>query len=570
MLGPMGRPPLLLALALGAASCVAEPDYTGRLCSAVDPCPSGFVCRAGACAPAGLGPAPDGGLAPDAHDVGPAPDAAPLDAGLADAAPTDAAAPDASPPDAGPAVVALTVEPGSASIAAGRRLTFTARAEDTLGQTFDGSGAATWRVDDPTLLQISAGGAARALAPGATFVEAELDGVVGRAAVSVTPAVPVEVSTFNKHNLALFSDGRVFAWGWNAHGQVDDSGAENVTSPARVDLTDVAYVRAGGVHSVAVREDGTVWAWGSNASGQLGRGTFGGSVSPEPRAVFPPSGVGALTGVDDVACGYDFCLALTSGGELLAWGGNTFGALGQGGSQDLASPLPVPVPGLSGVVEIAAGTYHAVARTSNGAVWTWGYDEYGQLGRGTVGGAGAKDNVPRRVVGVGGAGQLSGVVEIDAGWGHTMARTSDGRIFVWGWAAYRQLGPGVTADAGAPAALQDAAQSPLTGAEQIFAGFAFGLARTPSGDVLAWGNNGYGQLGAGVVTPNRPEPAPVLAAPGGAPFPGVTDLSAGGDHVVAIADDRVWAWGSNVFGELANGSSGMDQRTSTPALVPGL
>lgn len=544
--------------------CVAEPDYTGRICSAEAPCPSGFVCLEDRCAAAGLGPAPDAGFAPDARvspDAEVAVDAT-VDAGVP---PVDAGAPvDAGvEPDAGPRLVRIMVTPPSAIAAAGEPTMFMAEAEDDLGARRDVTGEASWRTDDAAVARCL-GGLCTGLSPGAVLVEAELDGVIGQAMLTVTPAVPVEVSTFNKHSLVRLSDGRAFAWGWNEHRQVEDSVFDEIEEATQVDLTQVVRVEAGGVHSVAMRADGSVWAWGADAAGQLGRGTVGGRDDGDPAPVVGIGGVGTLSGVDDLACGYDFCLALLAG-EVLAWGGDTFGTLGQGGGTNAARGVPTRVPGLTNVVEVAAGTYHAVARTSNGEIWTWGYDEYGQLGHGTVN---QNTNVPAPVVGTDGTGRLSGIVEIDAGWGHTLARTANGEVLAWGWTAFRQLGPGRTADSGVPDYIVTASQARLTGVSQLSAGFAFGLVRTQADELLSWGNNTFGQLGAGLMDPNRAAPGPVLDRLGGTPFTRAQGFSAGGDHAVAIVGDTVWAWGSNVFGELGNGTSGAGEQSLVPVVVP--
>src|SRR6185295_9097927 len=100
-------------------------------------------------------------------------------------------------------------------------------------------------------------------------------------------------------------------------------------------------------------------------------------------------GVGFLTGISAIAAGDTFTLALTNTGTVYAWGYNGNGELGDGTTT--ASLTPVQVRGiggagfLTGVVSIAANTTFAVARLSNGAVVTWGYNGYGQLGDGTTG-----------------------------------------------------------------------------------------------------------------------------------------------------------------------------------------
>src|SRR5262249_53700825 len=130
-----------------------------------------------------------------------------------------------------------------------------------------------------------------------------------------------------------------------------------------------ATVSAGADHSLAVKADGSVLVWGNNASGQLGDGTTSQRLSP-----FQLSG---LSGVWAVAAGKSFSLALTTDGTVYAWGLNANGQLGLGNT---TSPqlTPVAIPGLSGVVAIAAGDLHALAVKADGTVWAWGSNANGR------------------------------------------------------------------------------------------------------------------------------------------------------------------------------------------------
>ena len=124
--------------------------------------------------------------------------------------------------------------------------------------------------------------------------------------------------------------------------------------------------------------------------------------------------VANLSGVEAVASGYNFSLALLSDGTVRAWGGNSFGQLGDGSREDSAQP--VTVMGLSGVTAIAAGGAHAIALLGNGTVVTWGGNNFGELGDGTSARGpvyGPSSTVPVPVNG------LSGVVAVAASEGAT-------------------------------------------------------------------------------------------------------------------------------------------------------
>jgi hypothetical protein len=154
---------------------------------------------------------------------------------------------------------------------------------------------------------------------------------------------------------------------------------------------------------------GTVLAWGFNFDGELGNGTSG--YFTESSTPVPVSG---LSGVVTVAGGYDHSLALRSDGTVWAWGSNSFGQLGNGTTTN--SPTPVPVSGLSGVVAVAGGMDHSLALRSDGTVWAWGSNYWGQLGNGTT----TDSLTPVQV------GGLSGVVDVAGKRQKSLALKSDG------------------------------------------------------------------------------------------------------------------------------------------------
>lgn len=551
---------LLLPLLLGA--CVGEPSYVGRLCDPGGSCPGGLVCdRDGTCQERGRGDAgePEDGAVDAAPDAAGRPDAG--DRGDAEA--PDADPPDGSdPPDAGPALTSVTVLPASIDVPAGfdAQLTATARYENDVEE--DVTSQAVWSIVDPNLAAVGGDGRVVTLLPGTTIVNAAFGGMTGSAALNVDDPIVLEVSSFNKHNLAVRSDGVLFGWGYNAQRQVDATATDAVTAPARHStLSDVAFARACGVMSVAVLKDGTSRAWGDNQGGQLGDGTFGATQVTTPVQVLGPGGAGVLSGVQDIRCGYDFVLALMPNGTVLSWGANAFGSLGLGGEMNELQPVPTPIPGLSNVIAVAAGSYHGVALHQDGTVSTWGYNDYGQLGNAAPG---THRNTPAQVGGVAGA------TGIDAGWGHTVAQLGDGTVLAWGWNAYGQLGDGARMDQPAPVTVQASAGVDLTGVIAVSAGFTHTVARLGDGTLRSWGNNLYVQLGSGSAEVDGPLPELVLGSAGGAPFMAHMQVVAGGDHTLVLSATReIWGWGSNENGEIGNGASGMGMVVPFPLRIMG-
>ena len=153
-------------------------------------------------------------------------------------------------------------------------------------------------------------------------------------------------------------------------------------------LTGVTAITAGSYHSLALRSDGMVWAWGWNSSGQLGDSTT--TDHSTPAQVVGPGGTGFLTGVTAIAAGFGHGLVLRSDGTVWAWGDNTYGELGDGTGTAHSTPVQVVGPGgagfLIGMTAIAAGNgSHSLALKSDGTVWAWGDNAYGDLGDGSPG-----------------------------------------------------------------------------------------------------------------------------------------------------------------------------------------
>lgn len=247
----------------------------------------------------------------------------------------------------------------------------------------------------------------------------------------------VQISGAGIHSLALKADGTVWAWGYNWEGELGDGTVhiDRLTPVQVIGLTDVVQVVADRWHSLALKKDGTVWAWGVNARGELGDGQ-GGPIQMEQSSATPVRAVG-LVKIVQIAAGYEHSLALQSDGTVWAWGWNIYGELGTSGSYQVA---PVRISDFSGVVQISAGGFDSFALKSDGTVWAWGYNGNGELGDGTL----ESHTVPAQVSGLSGATQIAG------GSNHSLALKSDGTVWAWGYNSSGQLGDGTTANSPIP------------------------------------------------------------------------------------------------------------------------
>lgn len=406
--------------------------------------------------------------------------------------------------------------------------------------------------------------------------------------------------------LVLLADGRVKAFGDNTFGQLGDGTTIERATPTFVlddrgaHLTQIKAIAAGAGFSAFLHADGMVWYCGLDI--------FDGATAQNPQGLIHKSPARVLTniGIKKIACGSRHLLALSADGKVLAGGINQTGELGSGVKRPASQPELLSDAFNEGVIDIAAGPDFSMALRGDGTVWTWGYGDKGQLGRG--------QNMPTALPGVVPVADL--VVKIAAGEEAKAAViTEKGEVYVWGLSLGEQsfvpvpLGNIAAAKAvavgGRITLLQgdgtlveyapvykgqvqnlrnvlEIATSPFhsvalvsnrrvwrcgsfdNGASYIFntdsvprdqgvehvldvaAGRGHTLALTADGHVWAWGENKRGQLGADPqVLPETDTPTEI------AKLHDIVAVAAGEEHSMALdATGRVFVWGSNWRGQL--------------------
>jgi len=229
--------------------------------------------------------------------------------------------------------------------------------------------------------------------------------------------------------------------------------------------------------------------------------------------------------------------AIKSDGSVWVWGNNQYGQLGDGTRINKTSPSLAS--GLYGFISISSGVDHSLGLKADGTVWAWGDNlNGGNLADDTI----TQSSIPVQIR------QLSSVVAISAGLAQSFALKDDGTVWAWGNNQYGQLGDGTKNKANYPVKVAN-----IDSVVAISNTYTHTLALKSDGTVWAWGNNQNGELGDGTsiekLIPNR-----VVG------LDSVTAISAGSHHSLALKrDGSVWSWGKS----LGNGSA-------VPIQVPNL
>ena len=181
----------------------------------------------------------------------------------------------------------------------------------------------------------------------------------------------------NWHVCALMTSGTPACWGSNRFGQLGDNTIISRFTPGDVSGLSggVTSLALGYAHTCALSMDGTVTCWGRNEYGQVGDGT-------RVNRLEPTKVKGLDRPVRMVVAGMDHTCALGVAGEVWCWGANYASQLGDGTDEDRIEP--VLVKGLNSSVQaVAAGDHHTCALIANDEVMCWGKNTRGQLGDGS-------------------------------------------------------------------------------------------------------------------------------------------------------------------------------------------
>jgi alpha-tubulin suppressor-like RCC1 family protein len=314
-------------------------------------------------------------------------------------------------------------------------------------------------------------------------------------------------------------NGKVSSMGDNRAGQIGD-GKQFISQPQIVplDLNMVKQISSGYSHSLAVGENGKVYSWGLNLTNQLGRESTNNL----------PMQIQGLENIEKVFAGYRSSFAINKDGEIYEWGGycsqssiSEYDKINElskkisgsvtitGGYYDrgsvgidepsnindcnplsleymaVKSKIPKKLDGLKNIVEISSGYGHMLALDKEGKVWSFGCNLYGQLGR-NENKNDLLSQTPLLVEGLEG----KKIVQIDAGFRHSMLLDSDGIVYVAGHNEYGEMGDGSKKDK----TIGFSKVENLPKVNKILSSHDYSLVLDAEGTLWGFGSNQFNQL----------------------------------------------------------------------------
>jgi alpha-tubulin suppressor-like RCC1 family protein len=362
--------------------------------------------------------------------------------------------------------------------------------------------------------------------------------VPSHAIASSPPTHIVSLASTGVTSYAVRSDGTLWAWGANDHGQIGDGTTADRAAPVQVGAdNDWVSVSASRVEAaapdestapIALKRDGTLWTWGGSAEfGPPADALFWEHYYDQwPRPPIPdyrtPVRVGDTSDWAVVTRSAYHTLAIKTDGSLWVWGANFYGELGDGTGQ-VYCQFPECIDDTHRWTAVTAGAGFSLAVRSDGTLWAWGDNSVGELGDGT-----STAHLTMNQVGTD-----DHWVAVSAGEAHVIGLKSDGTL--WAWGVYSEGGTGVLTPDLSGHTLVPTQIGMDESWTAISAGFQESFALASDGTLWAWGH-GYS------LTPTQ--------------FGSATDwtcVADGSSHVLAAKNDgSLWAWGANDHGQLGD------------------
>jgi alpha-tubulin suppressor-like RCC1 family protein len=357
-----------------------------------------------------------------------------------------------------------------------------------------------------------------------------------------TPSLPTgcwqKINGGLSRAVAIKSDGTLWTWGDNFASQIGCSCVGNKLVPYQLGTSiDWKTVEQGSIHTLALKNNGTLWAWGQASYGKLGNGSTSATLTA-------PTQIGTANDWKVVAAGFEHSAAIKNNGTLWTWGRNNFGQLGIGNLVDKNIPTQVGTGTDWKNVVMSTSSNYTLAIKNDGTIWAWGNNGGGQLGDGTT----INRLVPTQI------GTLNTWQSITVGSSQSHAIKTDGTLWGWGYNFSGQVGDGTNVNKLIPTQIGTGTnwQTVDGGAEHTFA-------KKTNGSIWTWGLNSDGQLGTGNYTNSN---IPIQVGTG---F-GWQTISSGHKFNMSLkVDGSLWVWGANNNSALGLGI--IDSNKTSPVAV---
>lgn len=339
---------------------------------------------------------------------------------------------------------------------------------------------------------------------------------------STLTSEPLIMSVSRYNSCAIFSDGLTRCWGASTYGQNANNTAQTGTVAGSMEafmfpvpadignpIVDLASKSNGDYHHCGIYQDGSLKCWGYNYQGQLGQNnqTYYG-VNYTTASIYSAAPINLGQTVQKVEVGGYHTCAILADGNVKCWGYNDYGQQGRGDKEtigdapgEMEAIVALDFP--QNIIDIALGDRHTCVLDSDGKVFCWGRNSEGQLGLGNNLNYGDDPGeTPLSLAPIPlGVGRTA--LKIDAGFSHTCALLDNNQIKCWGNNGNGQLGQEDTFYRGDhPSEMGDNLPTINLGtgltALDVFAGGHTTCAELSNGKAKCWGNNSYGQLGLGL------------------------------------------------------------------------
>ena len=345
-------------------------------------------------------------------------------------------------------------------------------------------------------------------------------------------------------SLGIDDNGKTWSWGYNSKGQLGDRSILNRSTPVAVGgiIKTFCEISSGFYHSMGIDKNGKTWGWGYNNMGQLGVNSIVSYSTPM-----------AIDNIKKTFCqisaGLNQSFGLDKNGKIWGWGYNQRGLLGI--NSVICKSTPTAITGVNKTFcEISTGQLHSNGLDKYGRVWGWGYNSFGQVGDNTI----ISKSTPVVILGTN-----KTFCQISSGNLHSLGIDQYGKIWIWGYNSYGQLGINSTVSFNTPVTILGVNKTfcQISGGQSQF---TFGLDKY--GKVWGWGYNATGNLGINSII-NKSTPTAILGV-----NKTFCQISSGKYNVMGIdKNGKGWGWGRNYTGQLGINSI---INTSTPTAILGV